>query len=89
MAELLKSQANIETRDDSGDTPLHDAARNGHLHVVKALLRAGALVAASNNEVRRGVATLCPRPDSIPSQSSSRLPDYHEPMIPLHLERCW
>ena len=36
----LSTGAPVAVRDREGDTPLHDAARNGHLAVVKALVAA-------------------------------------------------
>jgi ankyrin repeat protein len=42
--------ANMEAKDNQGNTPLHAAARLGHLPVVKALLRGGASILAANNE---------------------------------------
>jgi ankyrin repeat protein len=40
--------ANIDARDSSGNTPLHDASGGGHLHVVKALVSGGANLLAAN-----------------------------------------
>jgi ankyrin repeat protein len=42
--------ANIEVKDTDGDTPLHNAARIGHLPIVKALVSIGADILAANNE---------------------------------------
>jgi ankyrin len=47
-----RAGANIEAKDNDGDTPLHDASWNGHLPVVKALLAVGANILASNNNGR-------------------------------------
>jgi ankyrin repeat protein len=41
--------ANIEAKDIHGDTPLHYAALNGEVAVVKALLSGGANILAANN----------------------------------------
>jgi ankyrin repeat protein len=38
----------IDMQDDVGDTALHDAARFGHVDVIKALLAAGASKAVKN-----------------------------------------
>ena len=46
VAALLSAGANIETRDNSKRTPLHYAAREGHVDVVAALLEAGADIEA-------------------------------------------
>jgi ankyrin repeat protein len=40
--------ANIEAKDDNGDTPLHIASWKGHLAIVKALLAVGADILAAN-----------------------------------------
>jgi hypothetical protein len=45
---LLAAGADVRARDMFGDTPLHNAAREGHAASVAALLAAGADVAASN-----------------------------------------
>jgi ankyrin repeat protein len=44
--------ANVETKDNNGDTPLHSASIFGHLPVVKALLSAGADILAADNAGR-------------------------------------
>jgi ankyrin repeat protein len=44
--ELAGNPALVRASNETGDTPLHRAARNGHLHVVRALLAAGADVNA-------------------------------------------
>lgn len=46
----MKAHAPLDARDIYGDTPLHDAARNGKLKVVQALVHAGALVDVSNKD---------------------------------------
>ena len=38
---LLRKRARVRATSDSGETPLHAAARQGHLEVVKALLYYG------------------------------------------------
>lgn len=40
--ELARHPALVRASNETGDTPLHQAARNGHLHLVRALLAAGA-----------------------------------------------
>ena len=42
QAELARDPALARASNETGDTPLHHAANNGHLHVVHALLAAGA-----------------------------------------------
>ena len=39
---LLEAGADVEARDEFGDTALHEAAKRGHAAVVKLLLEAGA-----------------------------------------------
>jgi ankyrin repeat protein len=41
---------NINAQDVEGDTPLHDAAKYGHVQVVQALLKAGADRSIVNHE---------------------------------------
>jgi ankyrin repeat protein len=41
-AELTRNPALARASNDTGDTPLHHASKHGHLHVVRALLAAGA-----------------------------------------------
>jgi ankyrin repeat protein len=48
--ELREHGADIDTNDREGNTPLHTAARSGHLPVVKALLAVGAEILAANNQ---------------------------------------
>ena len=45
-AELTRNPALARASNDTGDTPLHHASRNGHLHMVRALVAAGADVDA-------------------------------------------
>lgn len=47
---LVSSKADVNGRDESGNTPLIEAARFGHDDVVRALLTAKADVRAKNNE---------------------------------------
>jgi ankyrin repeat protein len=42
QAELARDPGLTRASNETGDTPLHHAANNGHLHVVQALLAAGA-----------------------------------------------
>lgn len=51
----MRAHAPVGARDRSGDTPLHDAARNGHLQVVQALVEAGALIDVCNYEGKTAV----------------------------------
>jgi len=46
---LIDYGADINTIDSAGDTPLHRAARQGSLEIVKSLLNAGADVDAKND----------------------------------------
>ena len=45
-SELARNPALVRASNETGDTPLHQAARHGHLHVVRTLLAAGADVDA-------------------------------------------
>jgi uncharacterized protein len=47
---LLSDQANPSERDTAGETPLHKAARGGHLLTVEALVRSGADVDVPDEE---------------------------------------
>lgn len=47
--QLLAEERSISTTDRNSETPLHLAARNGHLPIVQALLARGATVTARNN----------------------------------------
>jgi hypothetical protein len=49
VIEFLREGANVNTRDEDGLTPLHNAAANGHLDVVKLLLEKGADPALRSN----------------------------------------
>jgi hypothetical protein len=49
VIEFLREGANVNTRDEDGLTPLHNAAANGHLDVVKLLLEKGADPAIRSN----------------------------------------
>lgn len=44
MALLIKHEANLNAKGMDDDTPLHDAAVNGHHEVARLLLEAGANV---------------------------------------------
>lgn len=46
----LREQPNLNTRDHEGKTPLHLAAKKGHLSIVRLLLRYRALVDMVNND---------------------------------------
>lgn len=46
---LLGQGANIETKDNEGNTPLHVAMQKGHLDIVLALIQAKANIEAKNN----------------------------------------
>jgi ankyrin repeat protein len=47
-----RAGANMEAKDNRGDTPLHIAILSGHLAIVKALVRGGANILAANNRGR-------------------------------------
>ena len=47
---MLKAEADIEARDDDGETPLHYAARAASAEVVSALFKAGADIDAQNDD---------------------------------------
>ncbi|WP_374696027.1 ankyrin repeat domain-containing protein [Spiroplasma endosymbiont of Polydrusus formosus] len=47
---LLENGADINARNNDGNTPLHNAAKNGYLNVVKLLLENGADINAINND---------------------------------------
>lgn len=50
VRDMLASGANVNVRDEHGNTALIEAARNGHDDVVRTLLGAGADVKAKNDE---------------------------------------
>ena len=52
---LLQMGANPNAKDKHGNTPLHDAANDGHIAVIKALLRAGASPKSRNKRGDRPV----------------------------------
>jgi ankyrin repeat protein len=54
-AELAREPDLARVSNETGDTPLHHAAKNGHLHVVRALLTAGANVDAARGDGYRPV----------------------------------
>ena len=47
---LITARADIETKDEKGQSPLHWASRSGALAIVKVLVKAGAQVCATDNE---------------------------------------
>jgi len=47
---LIAHHADINVVDSQGDTPLHDAARNGHLLVVRLLVENGATFLRNNDQ---------------------------------------
>jgi ankyrin repeat protein len=49
LGKRKRQGANIEAKDNAGNTPLHDASWNGHLPVVKALRSGGANILARTN----------------------------------------
>jgi len=46
-----EAKLNVNAQDNYGDTSLHDAAKFGHIEVVKILLEAGANVTLRNKQV--------------------------------------
>jgi ankyrin repeat protein len=54
-------EANIEAKNNAGDTPLHLASLEGHLAIVKALVAVGADILAADNQgklhIRRAVSS--------------------------------
>eukprot|EP00978_Attheya_sp_CCMP212_P007044 scaffold16432_cov69-Attheya_sp.AAC.2 len=50
LIESANTKININAQDVEGDTPLHDAAKYGHVKVVEALLKAGADNSIVNHE---------------------------------------
>jgi ankyrin repeat protein len=46
----IRGEANVDAKDDDGDTPLHGASAGDHLSVVKALLSGGADIFVANNQ---------------------------------------
>ena len=47
---LLAAGADVNARNNYGDTPLHEASCHGHMDVVRALLAAGADLGARNDD---------------------------------------
>lgn len=54
-SELARNPGLAQTGNETGDSPLHHAAKNGHLHVVRALLAAGANIDAARGDGYRPV----------------------------------
>eukprot|EP00438_Fugacium_kawagutii_P015116 Skav214607 [mRNA] locus=scaffold57:991377:991993:- [translate_table: standard] len=52
VARLLELRAAVAPRDADGDTPLHDAVRNGHKEVVQLLVAVQAPLDLKNNRGR-------------------------------------
>jgi len=50
VRDMIASGANVNVKDEHGNTALIEAARNGHNDVVRALLAAGADVKAKNDD---------------------------------------
>ena len=46
---LIEKGANIEVKNEDGNTPLHEAVDGGHFEVVKYLIEKGAQLDAKNN----------------------------------------
>lgn len=47
---LVQSGANVNAKGLDNDTPLHDAASNGHLKLIKLLVERGADIHAKNSK---------------------------------------
>ena len=48
---LIEQAADVNAKDDSGETTLHWAAKYGYLEICELLLKHGADVAKTNNEI--------------------------------------
>ncbi len=58
IAVLVSFGANINSKDFSGDTPLHKAAMNGHFNALQALIDSGADVNIQNYDGGRPINTI-------------------------------
>ena len=50
VKESIATGANVDVKDNDGETALHRAALNGHVEVAKVLIEKGADVGAKNND---------------------------------------
>ena len=50
MKVLVEAGGDVEAKDEDGETPLHWAAAEGHVYVIRALVAAGADVEAKNKD---------------------------------------
>ena len=60
MRALLDAGAAVNVQAANGDSPLHDAAENGHTAVVKLLLSRGAVVTLLNGDGKTAAEVVAP-----------------------------